>query len=176
MESLKIVALCVSAAILYGIAHDNVTARVCVEYFTIGHPPIFATESPTLLALGWGVLATWWVGLGLGLPLAVAARAGARPKREAASFVRVIAALLGVMAVGSIAAGIAGYLAATTNLVHLIGPIAERIPPGRHVAFLADLWAHLAAYAVGGIGGLAIVARTWITRRNPTGEPMEIES
>ncbi len=176
MESLKIVALCVSAAILYGIAHDNVTARVCVEYFTIGHPPIFATESPTLLALGWGVVATWWVGLGLGLPLAVAARAGTRPKREAASFVRAIAALLGIMAVGSIAAGIAGSLAAKADLVHLVGPLAERVPPSRHVAFLADLWAHLAAYAIGGVGGLAIVGRTWITRRRRIGVPMEIES
>ena len=41
IESLKIVVLCIVAAIVYGILHDQVTARVCVEYFTIGHPPIF---------------------------------------------------------------------------------------------------------------------------------------
>ena len=68
MESLKIVLLCILSAILYGILQDQVTARVCVEYFTIGHPPVFNTESPTLLALGWGVIATWWVGLLLGIP------------------------------------------------------------------------------------------------------------
>jgi hypothetical protein len=28
---------------------------VCVEYFTIGHQPIFHTDDPTLLAFGWGV-------------------------------------------------------------------------------------------------------------------------
>src|SRR5262249_11114159 len=80
VEWLKIIGLGVVGAIAYGIAHDNVTARVCVEYFTIGHVPIFGTENPTLLALGWGVLATWWVGLGLGLLLALACRRGRRPK------------------------------------------------------------------------------------------------
>ena len=37
MQSLGIVLMCVAAAVLYGIAHDQITARVCVEYFTI--PP-----------------------------------------------------------------------------------------------------------------------------------------
>ena len=55
--------MCIVAAVLYGIIHDQVTARVCVEYFTIGHPPIFGTDNPTLLRIGWGIVATWWVGL-----------------------------------------------------------------------------------------------------------------
>ena len=88
MDTLKIVALCVGAAVLYGIAHDQVTARVCVEYLTIGHPRVFATESPTLLALGWGVIATWWVGLLLGFPLSFAALRGSKPRRTARSLVR----------------------------------------------------------------------------------------
>jgi hypothetical protein len=54
-EHLKIILACVAAAIIYGILHDQITARVCVEYFTIFHPPVFATQSPTLLAFGWGV-------------------------------------------------------------------------------------------------------------------------
>ncbi|MBN1395803.1 MAG: hypothetical protein JW959_12345, partial [Pirellulales bacterium] len=72
MEPLKILLLCVDAAIVYGVLHDQVTARVCVEYFTVGHPPVFATDSPTLLAFGRGFIATWWVGLILGV-LAIAA-------------------------------------------------------------------------------------------------------
>ena len=72
MTALRIIGLCVLAAVLYGVAHDQVTARVCVEYFTIGHPRILATESPTVLGLAWGVIATWWVGLVLGAPLAFA--------------------------------------------------------------------------------------------------------
>src|SRR5690349_417924 len=87
MEAIKVVVLSIVAAALYGITHDQVTARICVEYFTLGHPPVFATESPTLLALGWGVLATWWWGLILGLLLAGSARLGSRPKASAASLV-----------------------------------------------------------------------------------------
>lgn len=70
MEGFKIVLLCIVSAVVYGILHDQVTARVCVEYFTIGHPQVFQTESPTLLALGWGIIATWWSGLLVGIALA----------------------------------------------------------------------------------------------------------
>jgi len=58
MQSIKIILTCVVAAILYGIVHDQITARICVEYFSVFHPAIFSTESPTLLALGWGMVAT----------------------------------------------------------------------------------------------------------------------
>jgi len=75
MQAGLIVLLCVLAAVAYGVVHDQVTVRVCVEYFTVGHPPVFPTDDPTLLGLGWGVLATWWVGVLLGLGLAVAAAA-----------------------------------------------------------------------------------------------------
>src|SRR5438105_3328307 len=40
MESAKILLLSVATAVAYGIVQDQVTARVCVEYFTIGHPPV----------------------------------------------------------------------------------------------------------------------------------------
>ena len=80
MESLKIVLVCIAAAVLYGIVHDQFTARACIEYFTVFHPPVFRTQSPTLLGFGWGIIATWWVGAILGVLLALTARAGPRPK------------------------------------------------------------------------------------------------
>jgi hypothetical protein len=58
MESFKIVLGCVLAAVLYGIVHDQFTARICLEYFTVFHPPVFQTQSPTLLGFEWGVIAT----------------------------------------------------------------------------------------------------------------------
>src|SRR5215470_2611517 len=108
MQFLAIVLFCILAAVVYGIAHDQVTARVCVEYFTIGHPAVFDTASPTLLGLGWGVLATWWVGLLLGLLLALAARIGARPKRTVRSLLRPVLLLLVVMGALSVLAGLVG--------------------------------------------------------------------
>src|SRR5215510_7866031 len=94
MQPLKIIALCILSAIAYGILHDQVTARVCVEYFTIGHPPLFATSSPTLLALGWGVVATWWMGLLLGIPLACCSRIGPPPRLDPRDLVKPVGFLL----------------------------------------------------------------------------------
>jgi hypothetical protein len=167
MQSLAIVGLCVLASIVYGIAHDQVTARVCVEYFTIGHPPIFGTDSPTMLGIGWGIVASWWMGLLLGLGLALAARAGQRPKRQVQSLVVPIALLMVFTACAAVMAGVTGYCLASLGAVKLTGSLASDVPPHRHVAFLADLWAHTASYLVGGVGGLVVIVQTWRSRRKP---------
>ncbi len=138
MQFFAIVLFCIVSAIGYGIVHDQITARVCVEYFTIGHPPVFDTESPTLLGIGWGIIATWWVGFLLGVPLAIAARAGNRPMRDVRSLVKPVGILLGVMAVCALIAGCVGYLLAKEGYLELVGWLADRIPPDRHARFLAD--------------------------------------
>jgi len=159
----KILALCIGSAVLYGILHDQVTARVCVEYFTIGHPPMFDTDSPTLLALGWGVIATWWVGLLLGIPAVLVSQVGSWPKYTAICLTRPIAVLLVVMGCASLLAGITGYFVANAGGVWLVEPLRSQVPAEKHTAFLADLWSHLAAYVVGVIGG--IVLCVWVVFR-----------
>src|SRR5580658_2275818 len=98
MEAVKIALTCVTAAVLYGIVHDQFTARICIEYFTLFHPPIFHTQSPTLLGIGWGVVATWWVGAFFSVPMILAARAGSRPPLGASELLPPIASLLVFMA------------------------------------------------------------------------------
>jgi hypothetical protein len=164
VESLKIILLSITAAVVYGIVHDQVTARICVEYFTIGHAPIFGTDDPTLLGVGWGILATWWVGLFLGVPLAVVARGGKRPPRSAASLVRPIAALMLVSALGAALAGLVGWQLASRGIVRLMGPLAENVPADRHVAFLIDGFAHTASYGCGFVGGLVVMGLVWRSR------------
>ncbi len=164
MQSILIILLCIGSAICYGIVHDQITARICVEYFTIGHPPVFGTDSPTLLGLGWGVIATWWVGLILGVPLALTARLGERPKRTAAWLVRPIAMLLLVMACCAMLAGLIGYILARNRVVFLLGPLAAAIPSEKHVPFLVDLWAHNASYLAGFVGGIVLAVFTWKSR------------
>jgi hypothetical protein len=159
-----IIGASIVAAVAYGIVHDQVTARICVEYFTVGHPPVFGTNSPTLLGLGWGVIATWWVGLILGIMLAAAARAGQRPKRSPRSLARPILTLLGVMAACAAPCGWVGYRLATNHIVGLPARLAERIPPDRHAAFLADLFAHNASYGVGFLGGIVLCVMIWRSR------------
>jgi hypothetical protein len=164
MESVKIILLCVLSAVAYGIVHDQVTARVCVEYFTVGHPPVFNTEDPTLLGLGWGIIATWWVGLILGVPLTFVARFGSRPKRSARSLLVPIVQLLCVMGIGAALAGVIGWFLGSIGAVFLVGRVAEELPEHRHVPFLADLWAHSASYAIGFFGGIVQMVRIWRSR------------
>lgn len=165
MQFLAIVALCIVTAIVYGILHDQVTARICVEYFTIGHPPIFGTDDPTLLGIGWGILATWWVGVMLGIPLALAARIGKRPKRSAASLARPVVVLMVVSAVCALTAGTLGATLARNGIVWLVELLASAVPRHKHVAFLADLWAHNASYLSGFIGGGILIVCVWLQRR-----------
>ena len=157
MEFVKIILLCIVAAICYGIVHDQITARVCVEYCTVGHPPVFNTKSPTLLGLGWGVIATWWVGLFLGIPLVVVARVGSRPRLTARQIAPLILKLLGVMALWALAAGMAGYFFASRGTVRLPEDFAAAIPAGHRVPFIADWFAHMASYLVGFVGGIVVI-------------------
>jgi hypothetical protein len=154
-----------ASTIVYGICHDQVTARVCIEYFTVGHTPVLQTDSPTLLALAFGTMATWWVGLILGVLAALASRSGSWPKVDAAHLIRPIACLLVVVAVASLLAGLTGYRLARSSGFVLPDPLGSRISQARHALFLANTLAHLAAYAVGLLGGLAICARVLVQRR-----------
>jgi hypothetical protein len=166
MEGLKIVALCVLAAVTYGIAHDQVTARLCVEYFTIGHPRILDTDSPTLLGLVWGVVATWWVGVMLGVPLAIAARVGAAHKVSASALVRPVCILVVVMSIVAVAAGLTGHSTATHDNGQLASIIAPRVPVDRRVAFMTALFAHNASYLSGFVGGVVLIIMVIVRRRH----------
>ncbi len=158
-EFIKILLLCVGAAVVYGVIHDQITVRICIEYFTVAHPPVFNTDSPTLLGLGWGVLATWWVGAFLGVLLAIAALAGKWPVLPASQLKRPVGWLLVSMAAGAVTGGLAGCLLTKQGLIGIAG-WESAIPEPKHNAFAADMWAHTASYLVGFVGGLGVVVRT----------------
>lgn len=160
-----IVLLCVVAAVSYGVVHDQITARVCVDYFTIGHPPVFATTDPTLLGIGWGIIATWWVGFLIGVPLAAAARIGIEPKRAARTFIPPLLRLQMVAAFVAVLAGVCGWGLAHAEIIVLKGSLADRFPVEHHVAFLAAAWAHSASYLVGFVGGMHLIVSVLRSRR-----------
>jgi hypothetical protein len=164
MEFAKIVLFSLAAAIVYGILHDQVTAHLCVGYFTIAHPPVFPTQSPFFLALGWGVLASWWVGLPLGFVLASVARWGPARRLALADLRPGILRLLVAMAICALLAGIGGGNLVAAGLAPVPGGWAARIPAEKQVAFSADAWAHAASYGSGIIGGLALIAWTLCRR------------
>lgn len=112
------------------------------------------------------MIATWWMGLFLGTGLAISARAGSRPKRTARELRGPIWKLLRVLAGTALLAGIAGYISARLDWVWLMEPFASDVPAARHAGFLADMWAHLASYAVGFFGGITLCVRVWLQRRS----------
>lgn len=64
-EAVVFVLQVVLLSTLLGVAIDLVTANVAVEYFTVHHPHVVDSESPWVMALVWGVGASWWAGLAL---------------------------------------------------------------------------------------------------------------
>ena len=164
-ESLRIALFGLGAAVCYGILQDQVTARICPEYFTVGHgdlgmPSVFHNPSPTILAFAWGVVATWWVGLPLGIALSVCARAGGWPKLAASDLLRPILVLLAVMAVGAVSGGVFAY---HVESVHRFYPSGLR--PESQLRFTVDRGAHIAAYEVGLLGSLVLCGSTLLRRR-----------
>jgi len=161
---IAIIFLSVASAVIYGILHDQITVRVCLEYFTIGHPAIFGDQSPTILAILWGTVASWWMGLFLGIILALAATIGSNPLRSARSLVRPLLNLLAVMALSAVIAGIVGFGLASSGKIGLPPGMGRYIAQDRQSLFLADAFAHEASYGVGFLGGLILAGRTWVMR------------
>jgi len=159
MQFVKIVAFTVLAAIGYGIVHDQVTAHLCVEYFTVAHPPVFPTQSPFWLAIGWGIIATWWVGLPLGIGIAVGARVGGLPKLGVCQIRPMIFRLLAVMALCAATAGLLGYLLVATGRAGVPGGWGEDLPTEKWAAFSADAYAHVTSYLTGAVGGVILIFR-----------------
>ncbi len=162
-EATKIVGLCVLAAVSFGVVHDQVTARVCLEYFTIGHVDVAGRE-PTFVALYWGVVATWWVGLPLGVVLAIAARVGeARRATSARELVPHVTILMGSLFVFAMTAGLFGYARAAMGGAPTSW-VPQVVPGDARLGFVFDAWAHGASYLGGLVGGLGLSIATFVRR------------
>jgi hypothetical protein len=146
MEAIKIIATCLLAGSMYGILHDRVTARVCLEYFTVFHPDVFHTQSPTLLAFGWGILATWWASLFVGLALAMVARLGSRPRFSADELVPRVALLMAAMALFALVAGVSGYFLQGLGMEYYATNIPKQI---RHAFLLGRIRRRVGALRIG---------------------------
>lgn len=154
-----------AAAVIYGVVHDEITAHLCVEYFSVTHPHLINSESPTLLALAWGVVATWWVGLGLGLLIAVAARAGRWPRLDAQELVTPVLILLLTMGVLATLAGFAGYNLSAEGRIEVPSDVRFVVPEARLNRWMGVWYAHNASYDVGFVGGVVVAVLTVMTRR-----------
>jgi len=165
VEAFKIVGFAVLTAIAYGIAHDLVTAHLCVEYFSIAHPQVIADETPLRLALVWGVLATWWMGLFFGLLLAFVARSGRGQKTGLKQLFRPVLAVAAVSLMAALSAGLAGWLLYGLGIVGVPGGWASALAPEIHRSFTAVAYAHYASYLAAMIGAIIVICQTWRRRK-----------
>ena len=163
-EWLLIPLLVVSGAVVYGVLHDLVTAHVSTPYFSEFHPPVWGgTEKPIVLALVWGVIATWWPGLLMSIPITIAARLGREPRMGAKDLVKPLGTLLASMA---ICAAVAAVIGATAGR-HTFDASTFGWTTGERRRLSAVYFAHLTSYGVAFFGGFALCG--WIAWRRYRG-------
>jgi hypothetical protein len=167
MAKAKVILLCTLAAISYGIVHDQITAHLCVEYFTIAHPPLFHTESPTMLGFCWGIAATIGIGVVLGAVLAEVSQSQGSPPYPISRLGRRLVVLLGVMGLMAFLSGLLGFQLSRHSVVSLPATLEYQIPPDRHDRFMAVWFAHCASYLFGLAGGGFLIFRIWLERGKP---------
>lgn len=160
----RIVATGILAGVAYGLVHDQITAHLCVEYFTVGHPTIVDTESPLVLGLLWGVIATWWAGAILGALLGLAATLGPWPPVPPQQLHRPILRLLGAMALGAAIMGLVGYALARNDQLYLHPWLIRTIHPTDPASYQAVWFAHNASYGFAALGALMLSARLLVGR------------
>ena len=167
MNKTKVILLCILSAITYGIIHDEITAHLCLEYFTIAHPPIFHSESPTILGFCWGIAATVGIGVVLGGILAEVSQSEGMPPYPIQSLARSLLILLCGMALSAFLAGLLGFELSRHSVISLPVTFFYRIPPARHDRFMAVWFAHGASYLTGLAGGAYLIVRLWRQRDKP---------
>ena len=72
----------------FGVLMDQVSARLCPEYFTVLHNPIPGLTDPTLVGVVWRVLGAAGGGIALGYAAGLAATVGPRPALTARELIR----------------------------------------------------------------------------------------
>jgi hypothetical protein len=156
VKQIKIILTILVISVCYGIIHDMITAHLCVEYFTIGHPTVIESDSPVLLALVWGVIATWWAGLLMGILIVAFNSIGTYPSLEYRQIIRLVLKLICIMFILAIVAGLIGYVLSEQNVIYLIPKLANRIDTSSHSRFLAAGWMHVTSYLTALIGTFII--------------------
>lgn len=167
MNKTRVILLCVLVAITYGVIHDEITARLCVEYFTVAHPPLFQTESPTILGFCWGIAATVGIGVILGAILAEVSQSEGRPPVPVTRLFHSLLILSAAMAFAASLAGLLGFELSNRAIILLPLTLTYRIPPAQHDRFMAVWFAHGASYLVGLSSGAILILRIWRERGKP---------
>jgi hypothetical protein len=163
-----IVLMSVVAGIVFGVLHDQLTARLCLEYFTIGHatPESVIRQGATVIATYWGLRAGGSAGLILGLGIALVCVAGARP---AVTWRRLLVPMLLLLILCGLSSAVGGGMAYwATGQGQLRFATEMDLAPAAERGFLICLWMHTGAYAGAALGTLTLASWVWLQRLRAT--------
>jgi hypothetical protein len=171
---LRFAAMGLVAMVGYAMLQDQVSARLCPEYFTVFHPPIPDVTDPTLLGIGWGFLGAWWGGVLLGYVAGLVATVGSRPPLTPRDFVRPLLVLVAVMTVVVAMTGLIVWGHAEVFEIALNPGMAKMLPPERHRALFVVACYHFAAYTTAIVGGVGVCVWVGIARRRRGSERIPV--
>jgi hypothetical protein len=160
----RFAALGLIAVVTYGILQDQVSARLCPEYFTALHKPIPDLKDPTLLGVAWGFLGSWWGGVLTGYCAGLFATLGKRPKLSPREIILPLAAImLGVATIVAIT-GFSVWRHSEMFGVKLEPGLSSMVPPEHHQPLLIVACYHFVAYAASIAGGITLCVWIWRER------------
>jgi hypothetical protein len=168
----------VGAAVLYGILNDQVTIRVCKEYFTHGFHKLMLDDYPdnflkrhflqsnsaTKLAIGWGIFGTYDLGkyLATGMLAATRIPLGSIPRLSIKDLILPTTIAFSGVGLACLAKGLYGYRKAAkmteeelNNAINC--PDLKNSSPATKRKFIANAYAHDAAFSAGACAGAAMI-------------------
>jgi hypothetical protein len=146
----------------YGMLMDQVSVRLCPEYFTVLHNPIPGLTDPTLLGLAWGFLGAAGGGVAMGYLAGLTATIGRKPPLTTRELIIPMLLLVGGVTMATAVTGAIVAIHAATFEIHLDPLFQKRIPVERHHSLFTVACYHAAAYASAILG--SIVLFDWIGR------------
>ncbi|MBC8105115.1 MAG: hypothetical protein H7Z14_00875 [Anaerolineae bacterium] len=168
--------ICVAVAIMYGMLNDQVTSRISWEYFYYGkelYEILGPQVPPDQLALSReaakiGAMATWSVGLILGVAILIANNPRRdRPQLRFRALLKLLIPVIAITIVFAMGFGFAG----SRGWLNRFGAEFQELWDTnlwRPRRFMTAWGAHLGGYAGGLIGGAWCVWRTWRLRKRAT--------
>ncbi len=155
MNFIKCFLLVFFGVIIFSILHDLITANICLEYFTKAHVKVISSENPFILALFWGVFASWWLALPIAFSIAMIIH-----HKKSVSFIwlrkKIITNLSGLFLL-CVFVGIIGFTLSKFEIIRPSENFLLKIGNIHWENFFYCIFSHTCAY-VGGIlvGGLLI--------------------
>ncbi len=144
------------AIVVFAMLMDQISARLCPEYFTVLHRPIPGVTNPTLLGVCWGFLGGWWGGIVLGYTAGLCATLGPRPQLAPRELLRPMALLVLAVAVVTALTGFTVWRHAEMLGVQLDQFHTDIVPVARHRALLVVACYHLVAYVSSALASVVL--------------------